>query len=146
TPTEARPRRSLPPEKAKILQACRDMAIQRLLSAFGTMVDKITDMLIERGGRTDSRDEQQLLLDARVALTRERASLLAEFEKQLRHRVDDRIYGTEEKADFSQMDASELALVDHLAMDESVITSNIVRVVENSAHTELISFNRGIGN
>ena len=31
-------------------------------------------------------------------------------------------------------------------MDESVITGNIVRVIENSAHDQLIAFNRGIGN
>jgi Protein of unknown function (DUF1631) len=144
TPTEAR--RPLPPEKMKILQACRDMAVQRLMAAFSTMLDKIVDMLIERGGRTGVRDEQQLFLDARMALQRDRSNLMAEFEKRLRRLVDDRIHAKDEKADFSKLDASELALVDHLAMDESVITSNIVRVVENSAHTELIAFNRGIGN
>jgi hypothetical protein len=31
-------------------------------------------------------------------------------------------------------------------MDESVITGNIVRVIENSAHDQLIAFNRGIAN
>ena len=60
--------------------------------------------------------------------------------------IDDRIHAKDEKADFSKLDASELTLVGHLAMDENVITSNIVRVLENNAHTELIQFNRGMGN
>jgi hypothetical protein len=145
-PTDAPARRPLPPEKAKILQACRDMAVERLHAALATMLDRIVDMLIERGGKSDVREEQQLFLDARIALTRERARILDEFDKRLRELVDERIKGRDEKADFSKMEVDELALVDHLAMDESVITSNIVRVVENSAHEELIAFNRGIGN
>jgi len=122
------------------------MVVQGLLTAFASMLHKIGDMLIERGGRSDVREEQQLYLDARVALTRDRTKLMVEFEKRLRDLFDGRIRGTDNKPDFSEADASELALVDHLAMDESVITSNIVRVVENSAHDELIAFNRGIGN
>jgi hypothetical protein len=144
-PTEAPARRAPAPEKMKILQACRDMALQRLMAAFSTMLDKIVDMLIERGGKTGVREEQQLFLDARMALMRDRSGLMAEFDKRLRRLFDDRIHAREQRADFSKLDASELSLVGHLAMDESVITSNIVRGVENSAHTELIAFNRGIG-
>src|SRR2546425_2140136 len=130
---EVSARRSLPPEKVKILQGCRDMVVHGLLTAFASMLDKIGDMLIERGGRSDVREEQQLYLDARVALTRDRTKLMVEFEKRLRNLFDGRIRGTDNKPDFSEADASDLALVDHLSMDESVITSNIVRVVENSA-------------
>ena len=139
-------RRALPPEKVKILYACRDMVVERLMASFASMLDKITDMMIERGGRSDLREEQQLLVDARTALMRDRPALMAAFEKRLRHLVDGRISGADEKLDFASADASELTLVDHLRMDESVITSNITRVVENSAHDELIAFNRGIGN
>jgi len=121
------------------------MAVERLVAAFSAMLEKVVDMMIERSGKTDAREEQQLLLDARVALTRDRISLLVEFEKRLRGLFDRRIAGPDAKLDFSKLDASKLALVDHMSMDETVITSNIVRVVENSAHEELIAFNRGIG-
>jgi hypothetical protein len=144
--TEAQARRPVAPEKLKILQACRDMAIQRVMAMFSTMLDKVVDMLVERGGRTGVRDEQQLYLDARMALMRDRSALMAEFEKRLRRLFDHRIHAREQKADFSKLDAGELSLVDHLTMDETVITGNIVRVVENSAHAELISFNRAMGN
>ena len=145
TPAAASTRRPLTPEKLKILQGCRDMAVERLVVAFSAMLDKVGDMLTERSGKTDMRDEQQILLDARVALTRNRVALMTEFEKRLRALVDRRIQRKDEKLDFSKVDASELTLVDHLSMDETVITSNIVRVVENSAHEELLAFNRGIG-
>jgi len=121
------------------------MAVERLQSAFSMTIDRIGDMLIERGGRAMSREDQQLFLDARIALTRDRNQLLVEFERRLRRMMEDRIQGKDQKADFSKADATELALVDHLTMDESVVTSNIVRVVENSAHTDLIAFNRGMG-
>ncbi|MEP7276310.1 MAG: DUF1631 family protein, partial [Betaproteobacteria bacterium] len=138
-------RRALPPEKVKILQGCRDMAVERLVAAFSAMLEKVGDMLMERSGRTDAREEQQVLLDARVALMRDHGALMGDFEKRLRTLVDRRIEGKDVKLEFSKLDAGELSLVDHLSMDETVITSNIVRVVENSAHEELIAFNRGIG-
>jgi hypothetical protein len=145
TLSEASARRSLPPEKVKILLDCRDLAVPRILATFSSMLEKVGDMLADRGGRSDVREEQQLYLDARVALTRDRVALMAEFEKRLRDLVDDRIQGKDDKLLFAEADTTELALVDHLSMDQSVITSNIVRVVENSAHHELIAFNRGIG-
>ena len=138
-------RRALPPEKVKILQGCRDMAIERIVAAFTAMLDKVGDMLIERSGKIDVREEQQVLLDARIALMRGRVALMTEFESRLRGLIDTRIAGEDEKAAFASLDGSQLSLVDHMSMDETVITSNIVRVVENSAHEELIAFNRGIG-
>src|SRR5215831_11023933 len=103
-------------------------------------------MLMDRAGRTDIREEQQLFLDARGALRGERANLMAEFEQKLRKLIDERISGKEDvKADFSKVDANKLTLVDTSSMDESVITGNIIRVVENLCHDELMSFNRGVG-
>jgi len=139
------PRRALPPEKVKILLDCRDIAIERLVAAFTGMLDKVIDMLVERSGKTDIREEQQVMLDARLALLRERGPLMTQFEQRLRGLFDTRIEGKDAKAAFSSLDGSQLSLVDHMSMDETVITSNIVRVVENSAHEELIAFNRGIG-
>jgi len=145
-PPEAAERRSLAPEKAKILQGCRDMAIERLEALFAAMLDKLADMLMARGDTPESQEDAQLSREARTALARERANLLVEFEKRLRGRVDDRLRAKDTKADFSKLDVSELTLVDHQMMEESVITGNIVRVIENSAHDQLVAFNRGIAN
>ncbi len=49
------------------------------------------------------------------------------------------------KTDFSKLDADKLTLIDTHAMDESVVTGNITRVVENLCHDELQLLNRGIG-
>ena len=108
----------MPPEKVKILLDCRDLAVPRILATFSSMLEKIGDMLIERGGRSDEREEQQLYLDARVALTRDRVALMAEFEKRLRDLVDDRIHGKDDKLLFAEADTTELTLVDHLSMDQ----------------------------
>ena len=51
----------------------------------------------------------------------------------------------DEKADFSKVDATKLALIDLNTVDESVLVGNIVRVVENVCHEELVTLNRGIG-
>jgi hypothetical protein len=131
---------------AKILNDCRDLAVHRLLLSFSSVLDRVGDVLMDRASKTDIRDEQQMFLDARQALKTERANLMADFEKKLRRMIDDRVAGREEaKADFSKIDSTMLTLVDTSSMDESVITGNIIRVVENLCHDELISLNRGIG-
>ncbi len=130
----------------KILGDCRDLAIHRLMLAFSSMLDRVGDLLMDRAGRTDVRDEQSLYLDARALLKSERATLMAEFEQRLRRRVDDRIAGREEpRQDYADVDPTKLTLVDTSAMDESVVTGNITRIVENVCHDELAVLNRGFG-
>jgi len=144
--THAATRRPIPRELAKILADCRDITVHRLLLSFTALLDRVCDMLIERAGKSDVRDEQQLFLEARQVLITDRAALMAEFEKRLRTRIEDHVSGrADEKADFSKADASKLALIDLDTIDESMIIGNIVRVVENACHDELITLNRGIG-
>jgi hypothetical protein len=144
--THVAARRPIPRELAKILADCRDITVHRLLLSFTALLDRVCDMLIERAGKSDVRDEQQLFLEARQVLITGRAGLMAEFEKRLRTRIEDHVSGrAEERADFSKADATKLALVELDIIDESVITSNIVRVIENACHEELITLNRGIG-
>ncbi len=146
TTTEAAARRPVSRELSKILGDCRDLAIHRLLQAFTTLLDRVSDMLMDRASMTEIRDDQQILLDARATLKSERPTLMKEFERRLRTRVNDTISGkTAERADFSKVDVDKLTLVDTSAMDESVITGNITRVVENTCHDELQVLNRGIG-
>ena len=131
---------------AKILADCRDIAVHRLLLSFNVMLERVGEMLMERASRTDVREEQAVCLDARDTLQQSRSELMAEFERRLRNQVDDRIAGkVTEKADFSKLESDKLTLVDTHAMDESVLTGNITRVVENLCHDELQLLNRGIG-
>ena len=144
--TEAATRRPAPRENARILADCRDLAVHRLLLSFSSVLDKIADLLMDRASKSDIRDEQQLFLDARQALKIERSNLMAEFERRLRRIIDERVAGkVEAKADFSKIDSTKLTLVDTSSMDESVITGNIIRIVENLCHDELLLLNRGLG-
>ena len=86
-------RRPVSRESSKILADCRDLAVHRLLQSFTTLLDKVSDMLMDRAGRTDLREDQQNFLDARSALKTERASLMGEFERRLRTALNDRIAG-----------------------------------------------------
>ena len=146
TTTEAVARQKPARELAKILNECRDLAVHRLTTSFAQILDRVGDLLMERANKTDVREEQQMFLEARGSLKSERPALMAEFERQLRKLVDERVAGkTSPKADFSKVDASELALVETLSMDESVLQGNITRVVENLCHDELVVLNRGVG-
>jgi hypothetical protein len=146
TTTETTARPPVSREMAKIMADCRDLAIHRLLISFTSMLDHISDMLMDRASKSDVREDQQVFLDARAALSVDRPSLMAEFERRLRTEVNDRIAGKEEeKADFSKVDFDKLALVETASMDESVITGNITRGVENFCHDELQMLTRGIG-
>jgi len=139
-------RRLQPRETAKILGDCRDLAIHRLVLSFSSLLDRVGDMLIERANKSIIREETALYLAARRALQSERAELMAEFERRLRQQVDTRISGDPAtKADFSKVDATKLTLIDTTAMDESVLTGNIRRNVENFCHDELLVLNRGMG-
>ncbi len=111
------------------------------------MFDRMDELLMERASKSDIRAEQSLYLDARGALKTERGALMSEFEKGLRKRVDDRIAGREERLEFatSDVDPSKLTLIDTTAMDESVLSGNITRIVENACHEELGEFNRCVG-
>jgi hypothetical protein len=146
TTSAAPARRPVPRELAKILADCRDITVHRLLLTFTSLLDRVCDMLMERAGKSGVRDEQQLFLEARQVLITDRVALMPEFEKRLRSRIEENVSGRAgEKADFSKVDATKLALVDLDTIDESVVIGNIVRVVENVCHEELITLNRGIG-
>ncbi|MFO1323391.1 MAG: DUF1631 domain-containing protein [Burkholderiales bacterium] len=144
--TETATRRQPARELTRILNECRDLAVQRLTVSFAQILDRVGDLLMDRAGKTDVREEQQLFLDARGSLKSERPALMAEFEKQLRRLIDERIAGkTEPKADYSKVDATKLTLVETVSMDEQVLQGNITRVVENLCHDELATLNRGVG-
>jgi len=146
--TESAARRPVSREMSKILADCRDLAIHRMLLAFTALMDKVSDMLMDRASRSDVRDEQQIYMDARATLKSQRPSLMGEFEKRMRTRVNDQISGkVVDKTDYSKtkVDVDKLTLVDTSRMDESVVTGNITRVVENACHDELQALNRGIG-
>ncbi|MEO8306207.1 MAG: DUF1631 domain-containing protein [Betaproteobacteria bacterium] len=131
---------------AKILGDCRDIAIHRLLLSFNSVLERVGEMLMDRASRTDVREEQAVCLEARDTLQQSRSDVMTEFERRLRSQIDDRIAGKAiVKTDFSKVDADKLTLIDTNAMDESVVTGNITRVLENLCHDELQLLNRGIG-
>jgi hypothetical protein len=139
-------RRQVPPDLARILGDCRDLAIHRLLLSFTSLLDRVADLLMARADRSAVREDQILCLDSRAVLVKERTSLMADFERNLRKLVDERMSGKiEPKENFSQVDVKKLTLVDTSAMDESVLSSNIIRVVENQCESELRELNRGVG-
>ena len=110
------------------------------------MLDRVSDQLMARAGNSDVREDQLTFLDGRELLRKERSSLLSEFERQLRLQVEGKVKGEAgKKQDFAHLDVRKLALVDTLAMDESIVLGNIVRVVENLCHDELLEFNRAVG-
>jgi hypothetical protein len=139
-------RRQVPQDLARILGDCRDLAIHRLLLSFTSMLDRVGDLLMARAERSGIREEQSLCLDSRAVLMKQRSTLMADFERNLRKLVDERMTGrSEAKEHFSEVDVKKLTLVDTSAMDESVLSSNIIRVVENQCESELRELNRGVG-
>src|SRR5438477_4127881 len=110
---------------ARILGDCRDLASDRLLLSFASMLDRVGDLLMSRAERSDVREEQSLCLDARALLTDQRGNLMADFEKHLRRRVDEGIEGKSDiKPNFSTVDAKKMTLVDATVRDESVLSGN----------------------
>jgi hypothetical protein len=139
-------RRQVPKDLARILGDCRDLAIHRLLLSFTSLLDRVGDLLMARAERSDIREDQTLCLDSRAVLIKQRTTLMADFERHLRKLVDERMTGkSEAKEHFSQVEVKKLTLVDTSAMDASVLSGNIIRVVENQCESELRELNRGVG-
>jgi hypothetical protein len=147
TPTTTAVRKPSPREAHKILDECRDLTVKRMQGAFSAILDKVGDVLMDRANRTDVREEQQLLMDARDVMRAQRPALMADFEKRLRRRIDERLSGEDErkKPEFAKADLSALTLVETATMDEAVITGNLKRVIENACYEELALLNRGLG-
>src|SRR6202158_6542249 len=117
-------RRQVPKDLARILGDCRDLAIHRLLLSFTSLLDRVGDLLMARAERSDIREEQTLCLDSRAVLIKERITVMADFERNLRKLIDERMSGkTAAKEHFSQVEVKKLTLVDTSAMDESVLSS-----------------------
>jgi hypothetical protein len=145
TTTTPAARRPQPRDAQKILGECRDMAVARLNAAFTAIIAKLGDVLMDRAARTDVRDEQQMLLDAREMLRSQKEALLKDFSKRLKQHVDDGLAGRKnEKPDFAAVPPGQLTLVETATMDESVIRGNLKRVVENLCYDELQQWNRGV--
>jgi hypothetical protein len=144
-PTAAR--RPSAREAHKILEECRELTIRRMQQAFSAMLDKVGDVLLDRANRTDVRDAQVMFGDASVVVRTQRQALIAEFERRMRRRVDERLAGGDErkKADFSRVALAELTLVETETMDESVITGNLKRAMENACGEPLAALNRAVG-
>ncbi|HVE48244.1 MAG TPA: DUF1631 domain-containing protein [Casimicrobiaceae bacterium] len=146
TPEPAAARRPPPRETQKILGDLRDLAVRRLVTAFTDILGKVCEALMDRANRTDVRDEQTMLLDARAVVYAQRRSLLEDFEKKVGRRIDDLLAGkTDDKPDFAAARPGELTLVETATVDESVVRGNLKRVIENLCYDELQQFNRGVG-
>ena len=147
TKPEAAVHHATPRETAKILGDCRDLAISRLTTSFAQMMDRVGELLMDRANKSDVREEQQLYLDARHALKGERPALMAEFERQLRRTINDRIAGKTRRqgrlfqGGRGQSDAGR-NLVDG-RVGPARATSRAI--VENLSHDELLTLNRGLG-
>ncbi len=145
TTTELPTRRTRPQESERILAECRDRAVQRLHLAMLALLDSMSGMLIQRAGNTDVREEQTAFLDARQLLLTRRAEFMTAFEKSIRERIDERLAGKAvERTDYTEVDGSNLELVDNTTMEESVLKGNIVRGIENLCYEELHTLTRAM--
>ena len=145
-PAASSARRPLPPEKAKILNDCRDLAVERLVVSFAPMLDRVGDMLMERGGKTDVREEQQLYLDARDALKGEpRRADGASSRSSCAALVDDRIAAQATRRPISPR-STRASSRWSTPVDGRVGAHRQHHARRREpAHDELIAFNRGIG-
>ena len=65
TTSAAPARRPIPRELAKILADCRDLAVHRLLLSFTALLDRVCDMLMDRAGKSDVRNDVAIMAGLR---------------------------------------------------------------------------------
>lgn len=132
-------------ESQKILGECRDLALHRLLVSFTSMLDRLSNMLLDHADAAAERAEADLYLSARIVVNKERANIVSEFERILRQRVDHGISGKPSGLNFSKIEAETLSLVGEQELERSIVVDNIARQLESLCRDELVALNQRIG-
>ena len=139
-------RRAVPnAEYHRILVDCRDLITHRLLLSFTSMMDRLSDGLIDKANRSAVLSETTLLLETRAVVQANRAYIVSALEKGLRARIDRRLRGETDQQAADGAAEQQLELVDHAKVEEEIALGNFSRSLADSCHDELGPLNARIG-
>ncbi len=139
-------RRAVPnAEYYRILADCRDLTTHRLLVSFTSMMDRLTDRLLDKANRSSVLSDTNLLLETRSIVQTHRAYIVSALEKGLRARIDRRLRGEIDAVEEPEKVEHELELVDHVEVEQDIALLALMRSLADRCHDELVALNARIG-
>jgi len=132
-----------------ILDACQELAVEHLVLAFPTMLDKVDDTLFDRVNQSENAADHSVYFDTMRDMRLKRADINAEFKKRFAELSEDvvkqaRAMSNEGSANDDPDQGGELKLemLDETALEESLAVTNMVSKVRSVCHDELFALDK----
>ena len=136
--------RLTPQESASVLKGCRELALERMSGALAGMLDRVEDELFELAGKAPERDAQNVYLDARSQARAFRAAIEAKFRQHFVEFFNRKVAGDPPPA-ADDAGGTELALVAHEALEDSLAVSEMSHKLNDACESELFALRQRMG-
>lgn len=131
-----------PQESASLLSGCRELAMDRMTRALGTMLDRVEDELFTLAEKAGDREAQNVLLDARAQARGKRAVMEATFRRQFAEFFNRKVRGDDARANAT---LGELSLVGAEELEESLAVDEMSRKARAACEAELFALGQRMG-
>ncbi len=132
-----------------ILDTCQKMAVEHLVRAFPTMMDKVDDALFDRVNQSENAADHSVYFDTMREMRLKRSDINAEFKRrfgELSEAVVQRVRGASNggdgKKDPGEGPELKLEMLDETALEESLAVTNMVSKIRGACHDELFSLDK----
>lgn len=131
-----------PQESASLLSGCRELAMERMTRALGTMLDRVEDELFTLAEKAGDREAQNVLLDARAQARGKRSVMEATFRRQFAEFFNRKVRGDEARGNAT---LGELSLVGAEELEESLAVDEMSRKARAACEAELFALGQRMG-
>ena len=130
-----------------LLDECQKFAIEHLVRAFPTMMDKVDDALFDRVNQSENATDHSVYFDTMRDMRLKRADIGAEFERRFKELSEETIKRVREAAKSGAEPGGEepelkLEMLDETALEESLAVNNMVSKVRGVCHDELFPLDK----
>src|SRR5690348_600626 len=131
-------------ESADVLTGCRELALDRMARALGSMLDRVEDDLFELAEKSDDREAQNTYLDARAKAREKRPSIEAAFRSHFVEFFNRKVRG-EAAGGAASSAPAELALMEADELEETIAVREMSRKLEAACEGELFALSQRMG-
>ncbi|WP_207888498.1 DUF1631 family protein, partial [Pseudomonas sp. 30_B] len=123
--------RVIQPRFGELMQACRQMAMNRLAELLGNVFSQLDDTLFECAEKAENNQVQALFFDAMRQIRKERPALERFYHQRIAQGLSDFLEG-KLPADnpYDELDADRLTLIEHDEYEETLLIINMVNQVK----------------
>ena len=130
-----------------LLDECQKLAVEHLVRAFPTMMDKVDDALFDRVNQSENAADHSVYFDTMRDMRLKRADIGAAFERRFKELSEEAIKRVREAAKSGSGAGAEepelkLEMLDETALEESLAVNNMVSKVRGVCHDELFPLDK----